>query len=108
MALTGQFQFAPSNARSANQNVGRLEKTIADIRQRFDMNQQEKTNRRLAVLTILSAIFMPLTFIAGIYGMNFDKMPELHFPYSYPVVLIIMASIAGGMYLYFKTRGWLE
>lgn len=108
MALTAQFQFAPSNARSANQNVDRLEKTIADIRQRFDMNQQEKTNRRLAVLTILSAIFMPLTFIAGIYGMNFDKMPELHFPYSYPVVLIIMASIAGGMYLYFKTRGWLE
>lgn len=108
MPLTAQFQFAPSNARSANQNVHQLEKTIADIRQRFDMNQQEKTNRRLAVLTILSAIFMPLTFIAGIYGMNFDKMPELHFPYSYPAVLIIMVSIAGGMYLYFKTRGWLK
>ena len=51
---------------------------------------------------------MPLTFIAGIYGMNFDKMPELHFPFSYPAVLIIMALIAGGMYLYFKIRGWLE
>jgi magnesium transporter len=88
--------------------VDRLEKTIADIRQRFEMNQQEKTNHRLAILTILSAIFMPLTFIAGIYGMNFDKMPELHFPFSYPAVLIIMALIAGGMYLYFKIRGWLE
>ena len=108
MALTAQFQFVTSNARSANQNVDRLEKTIADIRQRFDMNQQEKTNHRLAILTILSAIFMPLTFIAGIYGMNFDKMPELHFPFSYPAVLIIMALIAGGMYLYFKIRGWLE
>ncbi len=107
-ALATQFQFAPSNVREANQNVDRLEKTIADIRQRFDMNQQEKTNHRLAILTILSAIFMPLTFIAGIYGMNFDKMPELHFPYSYPVALVVMALIAVGMYLYFRTRGWLE
>ncbi len=107
-ALATQFQFASSNVRVGNQNVDRLEKTIADIRQRFDMNQQEKTNHRLAILTILSAIFMPLTFIAGIYGMNFDKMPELHFPYSYPVALGVMALIAGGMYLYFKTRGWLE
>jgi len=106
--LTAHFQFAPSNARAAYQAVERLEKTTADIRQRFDMNQQEKTNHRLAILTILSAIFMPLTFIAGIYGMNFDKMPELHFPYSYPVALIIMALIAGGMYLYFKTKGWLD
>jgi magnesium transporter len=88
--------------------VDRFDKTIADIRQRFDMNQQEKTNHRLAILTILSAIFMPLTFIAGIYGMNFDKMPELHFPYSYPVALGVMALIAIGMYLYFRTRGWLE
>lgn len=106
--LTAHFQFAPSNVRAASQAVERLEKTTADIRQRFEMNQQEKTNRRLAILTILSAIFMPLTFIAGIYGMNFDKMPELHFPFSYPAVLIIMALIAGGMYLYFRTRGWLE
>ena len=106
--LTAQFQFAPSNARAANQNVDRLEKTITDIRQSFDMNQQEKTNRRLAILTILSAIFMPLTFIAGIYGMNFDNMPELHLPLAYPAVLIIMVLTGGGMYLYFRTRGWLE
>jgi magnesium transporter len=106
--LAAQFQMVPSNALAANQNVDRLEKTISDIQQRFNTNQQEKTNRRLAILTILSAIFMPLTFIAGIYGMNFDKMPELHFDYSYPVVLIIMALIAIGMFLFFKTRGWLE
>jgi len=106
--LKEQFQLATSNAHAANQVVKRLEKSTADIRQRFEMNQQEKTNRRLAILTILSAIFMPLTFIAGIYGMNFDKMPELHWLYSYPVVLIIMALIAGGMYFYFKKKGWLE
>ena len=107
-ALTTRFQVVPSNARATNQVVDRLEKFIADIHQRFEMNQQEKTNRRLAVLTVLSAIFMPLTFIAGIYGMNFDTMPELQHAFGYPAVLIFMALVAGGMYLYFKTRGWLD
>jgi magnesium transporter len=107
-ALTTRFQMVPSNARAANQIVDRLEKTISDIHHRFEMNQQEKTNRRLAVLTVLSAIFMPLTFIAGIYGMNFDTMPELQHAFGYPAVLIFMALVAGGMYLYFKTRGWLD
>lgn len=106
--IKAQFQFAPNQVRSANHNVDRLEKTLTDIRQRFDMNQQEKTNKRLGILTIFSAIFMPLTLIAGIYGMNFDKMPELHFAYSYPVVMVIMLLIAVGMYLYFKSRGWLD
>jgi magnesium transporter len=107
-ALTTRFQLVQSNARAANQTVDRLEKTISDIHQRFEMNQQEKTNRRLAVLTILSAIFMPLTFIAGIYGMNFDNMPELQQAFGYPVVLIFMALLGGGMYIYFKKRGWLN
>jgi len=107
-ALTTRFQVVPSNVRAANQVVDRLEKIISDIHQRFEMNQQEKTNRRLAVLTILSAIFMPLTLIAGIYGMNFDTMPELQHAFGYPAVLIFMALVAGGMYLYFKKRGWLD
>jgi magnesium transporter len=103
-----RFQLAPSNVRAADQNADRLGKTIADIRQRFEMNQQEKTNHRLSILTILSAVFMPLTFISGIYGMNFEKMPELHLSYGYPVVLIVMILIAGGMLLGFKIRGWFE
>ena len=107
-ALTTRFQLASSNARAASQTVARLEKTISDIHQRFEMNQQEKTNRRLAVLTILSAIFMPLTLIAGIYGMNFNTMPELQHAFGYPAVLIFMALVGGGMYFYFKKRGWLD
>ena len=108
LALRMRFQLVPSNTRAAYQNVDRLEKTISDIHQRFEMNQQEKTNRRLAVLTVLSAIFMPLTLIAGIYGMNFDTMPELQHAFGYPAVLIFMALVGGGMYLYFKKRGWLD
>lgn len=102
------FQLATANASAASQTISRLIKTIFDLNQRFDTNQQEKTNHRLAVLTILSAVFMPLTLIAGIYGMNFENMPELHFSWGYPIVIIGMLLIAGGMVLYFKKRGWLD
>lgn len=102
------LQLATVNSLAASQAVSRLEKTITDLAQRFDMNQQEKTNHRLAILTILSAIFMPLTFIAGVYGMNFENMPELGFPWAYPVVLAGMLLIAVSMYAYFRTRGWLH
>jgi magnesium transporter len=50
---------------------------------------------------------MPLTFIVGVYGMNFDHMPELHLPYAYPVVLMLMATITVGMLLFFKHKRWL-
>jgi magnesium transporter len=50
---------------------------------------------------------MPLTFLAGIYGMNFKFMPELQWPWAYPLVLGIMASIAGGMLLFMRRRKWL-
>jgi magnesium transporter len=102
------LQLATVNALAASQAIGRLEKTITDLSQRFDMNQQEKTNHRLAILTILSAIFMPLTLIAGIYGMNFEVMPELRFAWAYPAVMILMLLIAIAMYRFFKTRGWLD
>ena len=106
--LSTYFELASANASAASQATLRLDKTIYDLSQRYNTNQQEKTNHRLAVLTILSAIFMPLTLIAGIYGMNFENMPELQFAWSYPIVIFCMSLIALGMFLYFKTRGWLE
>jgi len=106
--ISTYFQLATANASAASQGVSRIEKTISDLSQRFDSNQQEKTNHRLAVLTILSAIFMPITLIAGIYGMNFENMPELHISWGYPVIIIVMLLIAAGMYRYFKDGGWLD
>jgi magnesium transporter len=50
---------------------------------------------------------LPLTFIAGVYGMNFDNMPELHSRYGYFAVLVIMIAVAVGMLLFFKRRGWI-
>lgn len=106
--LSTYFELASANALAASQATLRLDKTMNDLSQRYNTNQQEKTNHRLAVLTILSAIFMPLTFIAGIYGMNFENMPELQFTWSYPIVIIGMLLIALAMFLYFKIRGWLD
>jgi magnesium transporter len=58
-------------------------------------------------LTIITTIFLPLTFIAGIYGMNFEFMPELHSRWGYPLVLLGMAAITIGMLVFFKRKKWL-
>jgi magnesium transporter len=64
-------------------------------------------NKIMSVLTIIATIFIPLTFIAGVYGMNFQFMPELKFRFAYPLVLGIMAAIGGSMLFLFKRKRWL-
>jgi magnesium transporter len=59
-------------------------------------------------LTVISAIFLPLTLLAGIYGMNFSVMPVLGWKHGYPVALLLMVAIAGGMLWIFKRKGWLD
>lgn len=63
-------------------------------------------NQVMKTLTVVSAIFLPLTFMAGIWGMNFDVMPELHHPLGYAMALFSMAVVAVAMFLFFKRRGW--
>ncbi len=67
----------------------------------------EKTNNVVTKLTVISAIFLPLTLIAGIYGMNFKYMPELNHPLAYPITLIAMAAIVVAELTYFKKRRWI-
>lgn len=66
-----------------------------------------RLNGVMKVLTIIATIFMPLTFLAGVYGMNFKHMPELEWPWGYPLVLLLMLCIAGAMMLYFRNKKWL-
>lgn len=66
-----------------------------------------RMNEIMKVLTIISTIFIPLSFIAGIYGMNFHFMPELNQPWAYPLVWIVFISIALIMVRFFRRRGWL-
>ncbi|HLM24959.1 MAG TPA: magnesium/cobalt transporter CorA [Pyrinomonadaceae bacterium] len=66
-----------------------------------------RLNEIMKVLTIFSAIMLPLTFIAGVYGMNFENMPELHSRYGYYATWAIMIAVAVAMLLFFKRRGWI-
>jgi len=66
-----------------------------------------RMNQVMKVLTVIATIFMPLTFIAGVYGMNFKNMPELDWHWGYPLVWLIMLSIAGWMLYSFKKNNWL-
>ncbi len=66
-----------------------------------------KQNEVMRVLTIMSSIFIPLTFMAGIYGMNFEAMPELKNPMAYPLLLCVMCCTVIGMLVYFKRLGWI-
>jgi magnesium transporter len=65
-----------------------------------------KTNEIMKVLTIVSTIFVPLTFISSLYGMNFEYMPELHYKFGYPLILLLLISIAGCMLYYFHRKRW--
>ncbi len=67
----------------------------------------QKLNNVMRVLTVISTIFIPLTFIAGVYGMNFDVMPELHYAWAYPVIWGIMISIAVALLFFFRKKKWL-
>jgi magnesium transporter len=67
-----------------------------------------RLNEIIRVLTVISTIFIPLTFITSLYGMNFEHMPELRSPWGYPAVLLVMASLAVLMVLWFWRRGWLR
>lgn len=67
-----------------------------------------KTNEVIRVLTIFSVFFLPLTFIVGVYGMNFEFMPELKWYYGYPMTWLIMIIVTIGIYSWFKRQGWLK
>lgn len=81
--------------------------TLSGITDIYLSNISNKLNEVMKVLTIISTIFIPLTFIAGIYGMNFRHMPELQWPFGYFVVLALMAIVAILMLFYFRKKKWL-
>ncbi len=67
----------------------------------------QKTNEVMRILTVFSAFFLPLTFIVGIYGMNFESMPELKQPYGYPTVMVSLLVITIVIFQWFKRKGWV-
>jgi magnesium transporter len=85
-----------------------------DVRDYYLSSISNRMNEVMKILTLISTIFLPITFLAGVWGMNFDpdsspyNMPELRWRYGYPMSFVIMASVVAGMFWYFKRKGWLR
>ena len=102
------FQEAMNELKQMQRWLERLEGRLQGLSQHYNLSLQNSTNNRLQVLTVISAIFMPLTLIAGIYGMNFTNMPELQTSYGYFLILVLMALLGGGLGIFFYIRGWFQ
>jgi magnesium transporter len=105
---------ASLNFRDTLENVLRLTDAVdqqrdqlSNVKDTYLSVVSQRTNEIMKVLTLFSAIMLPLTFIAGIYGMNFENMPELHSRYGYFAVLCTMIVVAIGMVSWFRRRRWL-
>ena len=81
--------------------------TVSGLLDVYLSSVSNRMNEVMKVLTIMASVFIPLTFIAGIYGMNFKQMPELEFEWAYPVLLAAMVVVTVGMIVYFRRKGWL-
>ena len=84
-----------------------LRDTTSGMAELYLSSVSNKMNNVMKTLTIIATIFIPLTFVAGVYGMNFKFMPELEWRWGYFVVLGIMSLITAGMLLFFRRRKWL-
>ena len=81
---------------------------LASMVELYLSNISLKMNEIVKVLAMFTALFTPLTFLAGIYGMNFKHMPELEWQYGYLLLWVVMLAIAGGMFVFFKRKKWME
>ena len=89
-------------------SYNRLIEKVDNIHAQYQLILQEKGNKRLNTLTVVQAIFVPITFLAGIYGMNFSFMPELRWKFSYFIVLGIITITTIFQLWWFKRKGWFK
>ncbi len=109
--------FRPENLRYFRlftERVSRLQDTVTSLREYItqlrDLVQSQlgvKQNKIMTLLTVITSIFLPLTLIAGWYGMNFRYMPELEYRYAYPVVIAVSVAIVAASLIWFKRKKWL-
>lgn len=92
----------------ALEDVESLRETVSSLFELHFSIQGRRMNEIMKVLTLIATLFIPLTFIAGVYGMNFEFMPELKWQYGYPLLLGVMIIIAMGMICFFRKKGWFK
>ena len=89
-----------------NDTLDSYRETLTVLLDIYITNQGNKLNEVMKVLTIIATIFIPLTFIAGVYGMNFKNMPEVEWHYGYYFSLALMLIVGLGMLMFFKRKKW--
>jgi len=87
--------------------LDQIRENLNGLRELYMAQISLRTNKVVQLLTLISTIFIPLTFLAGVYGMNFHFMPELSWKYGYPLVLVLMVLIGIGFYLFYRRKKWL-
>lgn len=88
-------------------DVENIHQRVISLREAYNSSLTANLNETIRTLTVIATIVLPLTLISGIYGMNFDVMPELRSPYGYYYALGLMAAVGGGMIAYFKWKKWI-
>ncbi|UXP33397.1 magnesium/cobalt transporter CorA [Reichenbachiella agarivorans] len=96
-----------SSCNGAIEEINSTANSLESLTNIYFSSLSQKMNETMKVLTTVSTIFIPMTFIAGIYGMNFEYMPELKYRYGYHIVWGVMGLMFIGMFIYFKRRKWL-
>ncbi len=101
------FKELQDNINQASDSTDSYREILSDQLQIYHTTISSKLNDIIKFLTVFSVIFIPLTFIAGIYGTNFDVIPELHYKYGYFVMWGVIIAVALGMMIYFRKKKWL-
>src|SRR5688572_4474634 len=88
-------------------DVENMHQRIISLRETYNSSLSANLNETIRTLTVIATIVLPLTLITGIYGMNFEFMPELTYDFGYFYALGLIAALGGGMVLYFKRKRWI-
>ena len=102
------IQDLASEVEIAQRGIYRLETRVNDLHAYYQMASSDRVEKRLRILTIVSAIILPLGLIAGLLGMNVGGLPGAKLPYGFIAVIVLMAAIAGAELWYFKRKGWFD
>ena len=101
------FEDVLDHMNAVSANTDHFRELLTSILELHVSMMNTKMNQVVQLLTVFAAIFLPLTFVAGIYGMNFRHMPELEHQYGYFIILLLMAGLAVSMVLFFRRKKWL-
>jgi magnesium transporter len=106
--VTNQFRSLRSSCMSVLEEIDANKQILEGMANLYYAAQGQRMNEIMRVLTVVSSIFIPLTFIVGIYGMNFEHMPELKYTYGYYSVIAFMFALSIGLVVLFIKRGWIK